>query len=92
MLTITTTQLRVNTKQLVEKMLEGKALIIIHRSKVIGRIMPDTNMHEEEAPPIDIVSFKKYLASNKPKKLIQRKDRESIYRKHLVKKYGTPVS
>lgn len=87
MQTITTTQLRTKSKELVKTLKEGGTLRLIHRSKIIGEILPT-----HEPNPFDPEAFEKFLDSIKPKKLIPKKQRERIYRKHLEEKYGKSVS
>lgn len=84
---ITTTQLRTESSKLVKSLKTGSAFRLIHRSKVIGEITPTY-----EPKPFNPDDFEKFLDGLKPKKLIARKDREKIYRKHLKDKYGKGLS
>lgn len=84
---ITTTELRTKSKQLVKTLKEGGRLSLIHRSRLIGEIMP-----VQEPKPFDPDAFNKFLDSMKPKRLIPKKDREKVYRKHLEEKYGKSLS
>lgn len=84
---ITTTELRTKSKQLVKTLKEGGRLSLIHRSRLIGEIMP-----VQEPKPFDPDAFNKFLDSIKPKRLIPKKDREKVYRKHLEEKYGKSLS
>jgi len=86
---ITTTQLRTKTSDLVSSLKKGARVSLIHRSKVVGVIEP---VEEESKPITDIKAFEKFLDSIRPKKLIPKKDREKIYRKHLEEKYGKNLS
>lgn len=85
---ITTTNLRTQSSKLVETLKKGGSVSLIHRSKVIGEIKPKLI----EAAPIEIESFREFLKSIKPRKLIPRKDREKVYRANLEKKYGKSIS
>lgn len=86
---ITTTELRTKSKKLVETLKNGGSLSLVHRSKVIGKIKP----YIHEAPPIkDINAFMKTLDGLIPGKIIPRKDREKVYRKRLMEKYGKGLS
>lgn len=80
---ITTTELRTKSSKLVNTLKEGGSLRLIHRSKVIGEILPTY-----EPKPFDPDKFEKFLDNLKPKRLIPKKHREKIYRKHLEEKYG----
>lgn len=84
---ITTTELRTKSSKLVKTLKNGGVLRLIHRSMVIGEILPTY-----EPEPFDPDAFEKFLNSLKPKKLVPMKDREKIYRKHLEKKYGKGLS
>lgn len=84
---ITTTELRTKSTKLIETLKEGGSLRLIHRSRVVGEIIPSY-----EPKPFDPDAFEKFLDSIKPKKLVPKKDREKIYRKHLEEKYGKCLS
>ena len=84
---ITTTELRTKSSQVVKTLKEGGKLSLIHRSRVVGEIVP-----VQEPKPFDPEAFGKFLDSIRPKKLIPKKDREKIYRKHLEEKYGKDLS
>ncbi|MDP3973335.1 MAG: hypothetical protein Q8P92_00725 [Candidatus Daviesbacteria bacterium] len=84
---ITTTELRTKSSQIVKTLSEGGRLSLIHRSKVIGEILPTY-----EPKPFDPEAFRKLLRDIKPKRLIPKKDREKVYRKHLEEKYGKDIS
>lgn len=83
---ITTTNLRTQTSQLVDALKKGGAVSLIHRSKIIGKIQP-----AQKVKPFDAKAFLKIVNSlNLPKTTyIQR---EKIYRKHLMGKYGKGLS
>lgn len=83
---ITTTELRTKSSQLVATLKKGGSVSLIHRSKVIGKIQP-----EQEVKPFDAKKFKKLVDSlNLPKTTYA--EREKIYRKHLMEKYGKGLS
>lgn len=83
---ITTTDLRTKSSQLVSTLKKGGSVSLIHRSKVIGKIQPD-----QEPKPFDAKKFKKLVNSlNLPKTTYAQ--REKIYRKHLMEKYGQGLS
>lgn len=82
---ITTTDLRTKSSQLVNSLLKGHEVVLIHRSRIIGEIKP-----KKESKPFtqeDIKQLKKLAEElNLPKTSYEQ--REKIYRKHLMKKYG----
>jgi len=83
---ITTTQLRTKTSDLVKILAKGEETRLIHRSKIIGRILP----YYQEKPPLTKESIKKLQKTiddlNFPQLTIAQ--REIIYRKHIEEKYG----
>lgn len=85
---ITTTELRTMSKKLVEALREGHSIDLIHRSKVVGEIKPKIY----DPKPFDPDAFEKFLDNMRPNKLVPKKDREKIYRKHLEEKYGKSLS
>lgn len=84
---ITTTELRTKSSKVVKTLREGGNLRLIYRSKIIGEILPTY-----EPKPFNPDAFEKFLDNIKPKKLVHRKDRARIYRKHLEEKYGKSFS
>lgn len=85
---ITTSDLRTKSVELVNSLKEGKSVSLIHRSRIIGRIVPD----DAEPPKVfNAAKFKKLVEKlNLPKTTYAQ--REKIYRAHLMKKYGKGLS
>ncbi|MEK7558893.1 MAG: hypothetical protein AAB521_01140 [Patescibacteria group bacterium] len=87
---ITTTDLRTKSSQLVASLQSGMEISLIHRSKIVGVIKPV----QKSAKPLtqeginDLTKLARKL--NLPK--ISYKEREKIYRKHLMEKYGKSLS
>lgn len=86
---VTTTGLRTQSPQLVKTLKKGGTVSLIHRSKIVGVIKP------QEQPKIltkSGIELLKKLAEelNLPK--TSYKQREKIYRKHLMEKYGKGIS
>lgn len=85
---ITTTQLRTNSSDLVELLMTGQSVELIHRSKVIGQIKPNT---DEDPKVFSAKRIAKIVADmNLPK--LSYKEREKRYRNHLMQKYGKGLS
>lgn len=87
---ITTTQLRTKSTSLIESLLRGEEVELIHRSKVIGKIQPK----KEEHGPLtakDIEDIQNAAESLKLPKLSYG-EREGRYRKYLLKRYGKGLS
>lgn len=86
---ITTTNLRTQSSELVETLKRGGVVSLIHRSKVVGVIKPVKVV--KTLTKTDIDQLKKAAKSlNLPN--ISYKERERIYRKHLMDKYGKGFS
>ncbi|OGK15560.1 hypothetical protein A2774_06075 [Candidatus Roizmanbacteria bacterium RIFCSPHIGHO2_01_FULL_39_12c] len=84
---ITTTDLRTKTTELIGTLKNQGVVSLIHRSKVVGVIKPVEN----QPKPFDPVAFDRLIKDlHLPK--TTPKQRERIYRKHLVKKYGKGLS
>ncbi len=87
---ITTTDLRTKSSQLVSDLKKGKRISLVHRSQVVGEITPTFPIKEKVI--FDAKKFKEAMRALRPKRLIPKKDRERIYRAHLMKKYGKGLS
>ncbi|MEK7186349.1 MAG: hypothetical protein AAB675_03215 [Patescibacteria group bacterium] len=87
---ISTTDLRTQSSQLVNSLKQGKKLSLVHRSRIIGEISPV----KSNVKSFDVKKFlelkKLAKVQNAPK--ISYKERERIYRKHLMEKYGKGIS
>ena len=85
---ITTTQLRTNTTDLVDALMAGHSVQLIHRSQVLGVISPP------ESKPAQPFDAKKYLEETKgmvTKKYTQTQ-RDKNYRDYIMGKYGKNIS
>ncbi len=93
---ITTTQLRTQTTRLVKALEAGEDVTLIHRSKILGKIVVDTKTNDETVNPTP----KKVFDPKRFAKLVEElnlpptthAERDAIYRQHLEEKYGKPVS
>ena len=84
---ITTTDLRTKTPELINTLKQKGEVSLIHRSKVVGVIKPAM----DEPKPFDPVAFDRLIKDlHLPK--TTSKQRERIYRKRLLKKYGNGLS
>lgn len=86
---ITTTNLRTQSSDLINTLKKGGVVSLIHRSKIVGVIKP------KKEPKLltknDISRLKKLAKQlNLPK--ISYEEREKKYRKHLMNKYGKGIS
>lgn len=87
---ITTTQLRSKTSSLIKSLLEGNVVTLIHRSAIVGEIRPKETQ-TKVLTKTDIQELKKLANKlNFPK--TSYNEREKIYRKHLMDKYGQGLS
>lgn len=88
---ITTTQLRTQSKALVSALKSGKEVKLVHRSNIIGKILPQ--LPQESRPkvnPTEFLEFVKSFGSKLPN--LTPAQRERNYRQHLEKKYGRHLS
>lgn len=90
MYTITTTQLRTQTTRLVNLLRQGQEVSLIHRSRLVGRVMP-----QQKQPKV----FKRFDARRMAELVEQlnlpqlsRAEMERNYRDHMIKKYGKHLS
>lgn len=90
MQTITTTQLRTKSKELVNVLKEGQSVQLIHRSKVVGEIKPkiDNPKPLTESDIDKLIKIAQKL--NLPK--LSYAQREKIYRAEMLKKHGKNLS
>jgi len=79
---ISTTGLRTQSSELISALLAGQSVDLIHRSKLVGRVVP---VLKKEKPKGDFVSIIKGLP--KVKGLTQRSAKK-IYHDYLMKRYG----
>ncbi|MBI4130562.1 hypothetical protein HY468_04550 [Candidatus Roizmanbacteria bacterium] len=92
MQTITTTELRTKTKQLVEAMLSGKHVSLIHRSHVIGTFEPRKEEYEGKVMTKQRIKKLKKLIDELALPHLNYEERERRYRKHIEEKYGSSIS
>lgn len=83
MQTITTTELRTKSKELVEVLQAGQSVDLIHRSKIVGEIKP--KMYDPK--PFDSDRFIKVINRLNFPKLTLRQI-EARYRAAMMKKHG----
>lgn len=87
---ITSTDLRTKSSQLIDSLLRGMEVSLIHRSQVVGIIKPV----QKTAQPLKQESIDKLkklaIQLNLPK--ITYKERGKMYRMRLIEKYGKHLS
>ena len=85
---ITTTELRTKSKDLVNELFNGKAVKLIHRSKAIGKVVPNL---EPNLKVIDSKRLQKKIdALDFPRITLKEMDRR--YRYAMMKKHGKGLS
>lgn len=83
---ITTTDLRTKSSELVNSLSKGSTVSLMHRSRIIGEIKP-----VKKTKPFNAKEFKKLVDNlNLPQTTYSERDR--IYKRHLMKKYGKDIS
>lgn len=85
---VTTTGLRTQSPQVVRLLRKGESISLIHRSEIIGTISPDA-MSAPVATPEKLTAF---FTALRPKTLVPKVRRMSVYRDRLLKKYGKNIS
>lgn len=85
---ITTTELRTKTKMLIESLLSGEEIFLIHRSKIIGTFKPEVAKHAKVFDAKKFESIVKKL--NLPR--LSHKARELRYREAMDQKHGKGLS
>jgi len=87
---ITTTQLRTKSKELVETLLAGRSVNLIHRSKIIAEVRPKDNepriFTRKDAEEIRAIARKLNLPKLSDKEIDRR------YRVAMMKKHGQYLS
>jgi len=83
---ISTTGLRTQSSELVDALLAGKTVDLIHRSKLIGRVVPIEKNEKSKK------SFYELILSLPKTKKTTIKEREKIYKTQIMKKYGKSIS
>jgi len=86
---ITTTELRTKSSSLVQKLLNGEEVTLIHRSKIIGEIVPK---EFEQKKPIDPKKFAQALKKLEPKKKVSYKALMKNYDHYMMYRHGPNFS
>lgn len=86
---ITITDLRTKSPELIKTLKNGGSIDLIYHSKVVGEISPKKTT---KVFTKDSIKALKELAKHLNLPKISYKNREKIYRKHLMKKYGQGLS
>jgi len=81
---ITTTQLRTKTTDLIDALMAGRSVQLIHRSQILATINPPEN---KLAQPFDADEYLNLTKNFKISKLSDTQ-RKKNYNEYLMKKYG----
>lgn len=81
---ISTTELRTKSSQLIDDLKSGQSVSLIHRSEVVGTIVPSTV--EKPAPTLQALQRFLHLATSM--QVTSQVEREAKYSDHLKEKYG----
>lgn len=84
---ITTTELRTKSKELVETLLSGQSINLVHRSKVVGEIKPKIY----DPKPFNAKRVLKIIEKMNLPRLTSHQI-EARYRKAMMKKHGQSLS
>jgi antitoxin (DNA-binding transcriptional repressor) of toxin-antitoxin stability system len=80
---IAASQLRTQTPDLIAALKEGKSVDLIHRSQVVGTIVPP-----KQEPKKKKLSMKEFIQQLGKVKLDDDRDIKEIYRERLMEKYA----
>ena len=80
---ITATELRTKTKELVKYLKSGNSTNLVYKSKIVGIVSP---VMEKKSKVVD-EHFIKFMKKASLDTVTTKKQREQIYRKHLMDKY-----
>ena len=87
---ITSTELRTKVPRVIETLLHGGVIDLVHRSRIVGEIRPKTKsqkvLTQKDIRELMLLAKK----MNLPK--LSYRERERVYRKHLMEKYGKSIS
>ena len=87
---ITTTDLRTKTPELIQVLQSGRSVNLIHRSRIVGKIEPK-QLEGKVITAQDVKELKQIANKlNLPK--TSYKQRQQLYRKNLINKYGKSIS
>jgi len=88
---ITTTQLRTHSTNLVSSLAQGKSVKLVHRSKIIGDILPKNTTTK---PVFDASRLEKasQAAAKKYSIPYDLETRDKLYRNRIMAKYGKSLS
>jgi len=86
---ISTTELRTKSVDLVEALLAGKSIDLIHRSKVVGAIVPKIITTNK---PIDPLKFAKTLKKLEPNKKVSYRQLMKNYEHYMMYRHGPNIS
>ena len=86
---ITTTELRTKVPQVVENLLKGYNFTLIHRSKVVGAIIPK---RPEQNKPINPKKFAATLKKLEPTKKMSYKKLMKRYEHYMMYRHGPNLS
>ncbi len=86
--TITTTNLRTQSSQLVNLLKQGKKVSLVHRSQIVGEISPVKTAIKS----FDLKKFREFIKAPKSDKDLTYEEREEHYRTNLEKKHGKNLS
>lgn len=87
---ITTTELRTKMPEVIVALLSGESIDLIHRSRMVGKIIPDKNRTKifTQKDFEDLQRITKKM--NLPK--LSQKQMEKNYKEHMMNKYGKGLS
>jgi len=86
--TISTSQLRTKSSDLIKTLTNGGHVSLIHRSRKVGVIVPTADLSSPIHPLANVAELKKIIGNHSKLRLLSQNQREKNYAKHLLSKYG----
>lgn len=86
--TISTTQLRTKSTQLIDTLNRGGSVSLIHRSRKVATISPTTEFTTHKPLPVSEVEMQKIIKSHSKLQRLSQNERKKRYSTHLASKYG----
>lgn len=87
---ITSTEIRTKMPHVIETLLHGGTIELVHRSKIVGEIRPKKTDQKIMTKRRIQELMRLAKAMNLPK--LNYKQREENYRRHMMEKYGKGLS
>lgn len=89
---ITSTALRTQTPVLIQSLIQGRSVALIHRSIIIGDVVPRKIKSTANPNLAEFDAFMDQLGAKLPSQDLTYSQRQKAYHRHLKTKYGQNLS